>query len=150
MAALYTNQINFLGYQVLNDMKVRWLGTYALDQISSLNNEKRPFAVVVNTDVAAGFGEHWLALYAPRDSFKIEMFDSFGLPSNIYSFDLSLIYFSSSSIQSFGSKVCGHYALLFIYFRSRNYSFDNTINNLDINFTDASAARKIYDLFRSK
>ena len=150
MAALYTNQINFLGSQLLHDTKVRWLGTYARDQIPFLKNEKRPFALVVNTDVAAGPGEHWLALYAPRDSLKIEMFDSFGLPPNIYSFDPSLIHFSSRSIQSFGSKVCGHYALLFIYFRSRNYSFDNTINNLNKNFTDASAARKIYDLSRSK
>ena len=105
---------------------------------------------MVNTDVAAGPGEHWLALYAPRDFHKIEMFNSFGLPTYIYSFDPSLIQFSSRSIQSFGSKVCGYYALLFIYFRSRNYSFDNTINNLDKNFTDAFAARKIYDLSRSK
>ena len=39
---------------------------------------------MVNTDVAAKPGEHWLALYAPRDFLKIEMFDSFGLPPNIY------------------------------------------------------------------
>ena len=114
MAALYTNQINFLGSQLLHDTKVRWLGTYARDQIPSFKNEKRPFALVVNTDVAAGPGEHWLAFYAPRDSLKIEMFDSFGLPPNIYSFDPSFMYFSSRSIQSFSSKVCGHYALLFI------------------------------------
>ena len=150
MAALYTNQINFLGYQLLYDTKVRWLGTYARDQIPSLMNEKRPFALVVNTDVAAGPGEHWLALYAHRDSFKIEMFDSFGLPPNIYSFDPSLIHLSSRSIHSFCSKVCGHYAFLFIYFRFRNYSFDNIINNLGQNFTGASAARKIYDLSCSK
>ena len=149
MAALYTNQINFFGSQLLHDTNVRWLCTYARDQIPFLKNEKRPFALVVNTDVAAGPGEHWLALYAPRDLLKIEMFDSFGLPPNIYSFDPPLIYFTSRSIQSFGNKVCGHYALLFIYFRSRNYSFDNTINNLDKNFTDASTARKIYDPSRS-
>ena len=150
MAALYTNQINFLGSQILHDTKVRWLGTYAQNQIPSNKNEKWPFALVVNADVTAGTGEHWLAFYAFRNSFKIEMFDSFGLPPNIYSFDPSLIHFSSRSIQSFGSKVCKHYALLFIYFKSRNYSLNNTINNLDKNFTDASAARKIYDLSCSK
>ena len=106
--------------------------------------------MVVNTDVAAGPSEHWLALYAPRDSLKIVMFDSFGLIPNIYSFDPCLIHFSSRSIQSFGSKVCGHYARSFIYFRSRNYSFYNTINNLEKNFTDASAASKIYDISGSK
>ena len=150
MAALYINQINFLVSQLLYDTKVRWFGTYAWDQIPSLKNKKRPFALVVNTDGAAGPGEHWLALYAFSDSLNIEMFGYFGLPLNIYSFDPSLIQFSSRSIQSFGSKVCGHYSLLFIYFRSRNYSFDNTINNLDKTFTYASAARKIYDLSRSK
>ena len=112
MAALDTNQINFLGSQLLHDTKVRWLGTYARDQIPSFKNEKRPFALVVNIHVAAGPGEHWLALYAPRNSLKIEMFDSFGLPPNINSVNPSLIHFSSRSIQSFGSKVCGHYALL--------------------------------------
>ena len=71
--------------------------------------------LVVNTDVAAGPGEHWLALYAPRDSFKITVFNCFGLTPNIYSVEPSLIYYFSRSIQSFGSKVCGHYALLFIY-----------------------------------
>ena len=150
MAALYTNQINFLGSQLLHDTKVRWLTNYAQHLIPSLKNEKRAFALVVNTDVAAEPGEQWLALYAPRDSLKIEMVDSFGLPPNIFSIDPSLIHFFSRSIQSFGSKVCGHYALLFIYFRSRNYSFDNTINNLDKNFTDAFAACKIYDLSRFK
>ena len=80
MAALYTNQINFLGSQLLHDTKVRWLGTYARDQIPSLKNEKRPFVLLVKTDVAAGPGEHWLALYAPRDSLKIEMFDSLAYP----------------------------------------------------------------------
>ena len=142
--------MNFLGSQLLHDTKVRWLGTYARDQIPSVKNEKRPFALVVNTDVAAVPGEHWLALDPPRDSLKIEMFDSFGLLPNIYSFEASLIHFSSRSIQSFGSKVWGHYALVFIYCRSQNYLFNNTINNLDYNFTDAFAARKIYDLSCSK
>ena len=90
---------------------MRWVGTYARDEIPSLKNKKRPFALEVNTDGAEGPGEHWLAQYALRDSLKIEMLDSFGLPSNIYSFDRSLIHFSSRSIQSFGGKVCGHFKL---------------------------------------
>ena len=58
------------------------------------------------------------------------MFDSFCLPPNIYSFDPSFIHFSSHSIHSFGSKVYGHYALVFINLKSRKYLFVNTINNL--------------------
>ena len=150
MAALYTGQINYLGSRILHGTDVRWLGTFARDQIPPLEHEKRPYALVVNTDVAAEPGEHWLALYAPRGSNKIELFDSFGLPPNLYSFDQSLFNYSSRSIQDYSSKVCGHYALLFIYFRSRRYSFDHTIKLLDRNFTDASAARKMLDLSLSK
>ena len=150
MAALYTGQINYLGSRILHGTDVRWLGTFARDQIPSLQHEKRPFALVVNTDVAAEPGEHWLALYAPRGSKKIELFDSFGLAPNFYSFDQSLFHYSNCSIQDYSTKVCGHYALLFIYFRSRRNSFDYTIKLLDRNFTDASAARKMLDLSLSK
>ena len=153
MAALYTEQINFLGGRLLHDTNVRWLGTYARDQIPQLKHERQPYALVINTDEASKPGEHWLALYAPRDSTKIEMFDSFGLPPNFYGLDHSLsckIHFSSRSIQELSTKVCGHYSLLFIYLRSRGHSFDKTINMLENNFTDASAARKMLDLSLSQ
>ena len=84
MTALYTGQINFLGARLLHGTDVRWLGTYARDQIPPLEHERRPFALVINTDVAAGPGEHWLAVYAHRGSTKIEMFDTFGLPPDFY------------------------------------------------------------------
>ena len=146
MAAFYTKQINFLGGRLLHDTSVRWLGTYARDQIPQLKHEKRPYALVINTDKASKPGEHWLALNAPRDSTKIEMFDSIGLPSNFYNFNHSLlckIHFSSRSIQELSTKVCGHYARLFIYHGSRGHSLDTTINMPANNFTDASAARKM-------
>ena len=153
MAAHYTGQINFLGGRLLHDTSVRWLGTYARDQIPQLKHERRPYALVINKDEGSKPGEHWLALYAPCDSTKIEMFDSFGLPPNCYGLDNSLsckILFSSRSIQELSTKVCGHYALLFIYHRSRGHSFDKTINMLEKNYTDASGARKMLDLSLSK
>ena len=150
MAALFTGQINYLRSRILHDTGTRWLGTFARDQIPPLEHEKRPFALVVNSDVAAEMGEHWLALYSPGGTTKIELFDSFGLPPNIYSFDQSSFQYFIRSIQEFSTKVCGHYALLFIYFRSRGNSFDRTINLLDRNFTDASAARKMLDLSLSE
>ena len=150
MTALYTGQINCLGARLLHGTDVRWLSTYARDQIPPLEHERRPFALVINTDVAAGPGEHWLAFYAPRTSSKIEMFDSFGLPPDFYSLDKSLIHFFTRGIQAFNTKVCGHYALLFIYLRSRGYSFNNSIIILKKNFTDALAARKMLDLSLSK
>ena len=153
MAALYTGQINYLGARLLHATDVRWLGAFARDEIPELRHQRRPFTLVINTDVAAEDGEHWLALYAPRGSSKIEMFDSFGLDPKLYSLHQSLsfsISFSNRTIQDISSKVCGHYALLFIYLRSRGRSFDYTINSLDKNFTDSSAARKMLDLSLSK
>ena len=84
MTALYTGQINFFVARLLHGTDVRWLGTYAREQIPPLEHERRPFALVINTDVAAGPGEHWLAFYAHRGSTKIEMFDTFGLPPDFY------------------------------------------------------------------
>jgi hypothetical protein len=153
MAALYTGQINFLGARLLHGTDVRWLGAFARDQIPALEHERRPYALVVNTDIAAESGQHWLAFYGARGSTKIEMFDSFGLDPKLYSLDQSLplcISFSSRTIQDISTKVCGHYALLFLYLRSRGRSFEYTINALDKNFTDSSAARKMLDLSLSK
>jgi hypothetical protein len=153
MTALYTGQINFLGARILHGTEVRWLGTFARDMLPDLEHQRRPFALVLNTDEAAENGEHWLALFGPRNSTKIEMFDSFGQDPKLYSLDQSLscsIRFSNRTIQDISSKVCGHYALLFIYLRSRGRSFDYTVNSLDKNFTDASAARKMLDLSLSK
>ena len=125
MTALITGQINFLGARLLHGTDVQWLGTYARYQIPLLEHDRRLFALVIKSDEAAGPGKHWLALYAPHGLPKIEMFDSFGLPFNFYSLDQSFIHFSSCSIQSLNTKVCGHYELLFIYLRSRGHSFNN-------------------------
>ena len=90
MTALYTGQINYLGSRLLHDTDVRWLGAFARDQIPDLKYQKRPFALVINTDVAVGPGQHWLALYGPRGSSKLEMFDSFDLDPKLYFLDQSL------------------------------------------------------------
>ena len=66
MTVLYTGQFNFLGARLLHGADVRWIGTYARDQIPSFEHERRPFALVIDSDIAAGPDEHWLALYAPR------------------------------------------------------------------------------------
>ena len=67
MAALYTGQNNYLGARLLHGTDVRWLGAFARDEIPELKHQRRPFALVINKDEAAEDGQHWLALYAPRD-----------------------------------------------------------------------------------
>ena len=71
MTAFYTRQINFFGARLLHKTNVRWLGTYIRDQIPLLENDKRPFAIVINMNEAAGSGEHGLALYFLKGLAKI-------------------------------------------------------------------------------
>ena len=48
--------------------------------------------------------------------------------------------FLAVAIQSFVTNVSGHYPLLFIYLRLRNHLFNNSIINLNKNFTDTKFA----------
>lgn len=148
MSKLYTSQINYAGARILHGTNVRWLGTFARDEIPDLQHEQRPCALVFNTDMSSGPGEHWLALFAEKDK-KVEMFDSYGLPPTLYSFSDNDFRSSSRTIQALGTSVCGHYCLLFLYLRAHANSFDYTTYLLEKRFTDSSAARSLIDLVRS-
>lgn len=143
MSALNTGQLNCLGGRLLRGTRVRWLGTFARDQLPNLDNEKRPFALILNTDPAEQEGTHWLALFAHDRG--LELFDSYGLSPSLYGFPDSYRH-SSRSIQALGSSVCGHYCLLFLFYRSRGRSFDSTITLLRNKFSDSSAARFVANL----
>ena len=134
MTALYTSQINFLGARLLH-------GTYARDQIPSLEHERLPFALVINTDVAAGPGEHWLAFYAAHPRLKCLIRLAYLLIFT-YLINLSFIILAVAFRHST--------PLLFIYLRSRGCSYNKSVIILEKNFTDASAARKMLDLSLSK
>lgn len=100
----------------------------------------------MNTNEAAGQGKHWLAFYVPSGLAKIEKFDSVRLFRDFSLLDQSFIHFSSRNIQACNTNVCKHYELLFIYLISRCQSVNNRFINLENNFTDASAVRKLLDL----
>ena len=57
---------------------VRWLGVFSRDELPDLSSERRPFALVLNTDPRDKPGQHWLAIFGPFNK-PIELFDSFGL-----------------------------------------------------------------------
>ena len=42
--------------------------------------------------------------------------------------------------------VCGHYCLLFIYYRSHGFSFASSVCLIQCKYSDASAARTVLDL----
>jgi hypothetical protein len=106
---------------------VRWLGVFARDELPDLANERRPFALVLNTDPHDAPGEHWLAIYAPTDG-PLELFDSFGLPPSAYGLDSLAPRHSRRPFQSYSSSLCGKYCIYFLYMRIHMHSFDQIIS----------------------
>ena len=109
-------------------------GIYAKDQLESVMIKHNQF-YIINLDDSIGNGSHWVACF--YDGNKIEYFDSYGLkPVQIISENYDYIY-NSSQLQSYESKACGYYCLLFIYLRSHGYNFYEIIKQfslVDLNY----------------
>ena len=64
---------------MLADTGVHWLGVFVREQVLPVGrSQHRPFALVVNTDLADKPGEHWLAFFALAagpTAVRLEMFD---------------------------------------------------------------------------
>ena len=91
--------------------------------------EHFPCSMVVNFDEHTKPGTHWVAVYAP-DSTEAHYFDSFGGGEtdieNINEYlqdNFELVTNRSKAIQSRRSKVCGYYAIFFIYLSSKGIPF---------------------------
>ena len=89
MSGLHAAEIDCLLKRTLSDVhpymgsSVQWLGVFARDELPNLNKERRPFALVLNTDPRSKPRSHWLALVRPKEKL-IEIFYSFGLHSSSY------------------------------------------------------------------
>ena len=63
--ALNGAEISSLASRMLSETGVHWLGVFARDQVPPLRrNQRRPFALVVNTNPADNPGAHLLAFLA--------------------------------------------------------------------------------------
>lgn len=145
MSALSTLELDCLGKLLLQD---KYLGTFARDEIPDLSRLRRPFGLIFNSDPAQSPGTHWLAIYADAGRAP-DFFDSYGLPPSFYGLDPDLRS-TTRSVQSLDSAVCGHYCLLFLYYRYHGLSFDSTLATIQHKYTDASAARMIASLTRTR
>ena len=134
MSGLYAAEIDYLqrralGYTTSNmgtaehrsNPPARWLGVFARDKLPDLMYERRPFALVLNTDPRSKPGQHWLAIFGPLYG-PLELFDSFGISPSSY--DLANLFPTHSRIQLQNpfSALCGHYCIYFIYKRSNSRS----------------------------
>ena len=89
------------------------------------------YCYISNSDPQSMPGEHWIAFYFNHHTSMLEYFDSFGMPLIEY----TDIYATLSShnlirmcvpanrvgiLQSPSSTVCGHYCVMFLYWRARH------------------------------
>ena len=102
-------------------------GVKSINEINNLKL-KKPCSLIVNTHKSNQPGEHWFAIYLPLGK-PIEIFDSFGLMPNyneLKSFvninGKSFIY-NKKHLQHYSNNTCGLFCLLYILFRSRNFSY---------------------------
>lgn len=104
-------------------------GVYSSDALPTINLAF-PAALVINTDVSGGEGEHWVALYI--DPWRVgTYFDSYGLPPmqrTIQTFLDEHAFkrwtFSTRSIQGALSSHCGIYCLYFLHHAAQGVSLD--------------------------
>lgn len=105
-------------------------GVYPRDLLPLSVNS--PSAIVVNTDPQSRPGTHWTAIYI-NEYRAADFFDSYGKPPNKESKDFiqrnsRTSRFSTASLQSLTSTVCGQYCVLFLFFRSRGVSMDRFLS----------------------
>ena len=88
---------------------------------------KRNCSFIVNTDDSSKPGEHWFAIYVPKNS-PVEYFDSYGRKpqhEKIYDFikaNGKRFKYNNKIIQGDKSISCGLYSLFFIYYRTKGYT----------------------------
>ena len=87
-----------------------------------------PSCFILNTAPRENPGEHWLAFYYDKNGF-CDFFDSYGKRPSHFGLESYLNY--TSNKWSFNKKriqgnrpYCGHYALLYLLFRSRGKSLN--------------------------
>ncbi len=75
-------------------------------------------------------GGHWIAMYR-GDGDTLEMFDSFGLPPQLYNLHLpraDVLVYNTKQLQSQDSVVCGQYCLYYVYFKARGYAMSDIVS----------------------
>ena len=127
---LHANEIDCLLRRTLSDVSrymgssVRWLGVFARDELPDVNKERRPFALVLNTDPRSKPGQHWLAHIGPKEG-PIEIFDSYGLHPFSYGLSYILITYFLIQLQFSFSALCGHYCIFFLNQRLNSHVLIN-------------------------
>lgn len=123
-----------------------YLGTYSLDELSSLRISIYPSYLIINMDLRGNSGTHWIGMALYHQD--VYLCDSLGtlipdirFPIELINF-LHLVSFNkqlhiSKQLQSYSSNLCGKYCVFFIFLMSLTNNYLTFLsyfsNKLDIN-----------------
>ena len=88
----------------MNVVGVRWLNVIERDEMPDVTWKILLWCLILNTESKDQPGTYWLTLYAPI-AVGIELFDSFGFLTIIYSFDFLDFLELSFPVQTLSSSV---------------------------------------------
>lgn len=113
-----------------------FLGVFACDTLPKIVPRRSPVLLICNTQPIRKSGEHWIAIFISKNKYG-EYFDSFGLPpQNIYILrflrrNCIKYKYNSKMIQSLFSNYCGHFCIMYVYYKSMFKSFESFIKHFN-------------------
>ena len=126
-----------------------FVGVFPRDELP-LNQRRRPFGFVANTDKSDMPGQHWVAFHFAEDGIG-EYFDSYGLPPLFPEFADYLFenapnghFHNKATLQCTTCLTCGHYCVLFLITRLNGGSFIDFLNLFTNNPTKNDMLIKSY------
>ena len=106
---------------------------------------------IVNTDDSSKPGEHWFAIYMPKN-LPVEFFDSYGIKPKqkeileFIRFNGKRYKYNDKRIQGNNSINCGLFALFFIYFRAKGYTMEQFLKLFTNNYLNNDLiVKKLYN-----
>jgi hypothetical protein len=118
---------------LLYNTNVKQYDVIARDELSSVNFNLAPIALVVNTDDRRNPGRHWVAVYVWKVHGKLysDHYDSYGNPLSRYGINIPvpMHQYNKKSHQQYSSSVCGLHSLRFLYKRSRGTSLATYVSH---------------------
>ena len=117
--------------RVLKKLQIPSYGVFPVDKIPKALG--RPAGIIANTDDHKHYGSHWVALFVNKIGHGV-FFYSYGMPPKVHVFQDRLrkntitYTWNTKQLQSFNSKVCGQFCIMFLYYMNKGYSLNNFRN----------------------
>ena len=130
-------------------MKDTILGVFPRDKVPQHRNNRGGY--ILNTAPSNHPGLHWLAVFYESQPNSVEMFDSFAQSPAYYQLNEcnnKSFKYLKFQVQDDSTPYCGYYALMFLYMRSRHYSFEDVVNNFSDNLVQNDLL--VYDFIKTR